>query len=49
METLEMPVSEQLDESERLPVPPVRIEEQEMDVAAFNLWKRASRPDTADE
>lgn len=45
METLEVPVPEQLDESERLPVPPVRIEEQEMDVAAFNLWKRASRPD----
>lgn len=47
METVEMPAIEELDETSQWPVPPRRIEEQEMDVAAFHLWEEASRPEPA--
>jgi len=47
METLELPVVEELEEtpawSDR---PPVDFAEQDMDLAAFKLWREASRPDT---
>ena len=37
METLELPVAEELDES-----PAVNFAEQEMDIRAFELWQQAS-------
>ena len=51
METLEMPVAEELEEiSAWGEGPPVRFDEQEMDIAAFELWRQASRDDLpADE
>jgi len=42
METLELPLAEELDDT-----PPVNFAEQEMDIAAFKLWCEASRPDVA--
>ena len=42
METLELPIAEELDDT-----PPVNFAEQEMDIAAFKLWREASRPDGA--
>ena len=50
METLEMPIAEEKEESTPWPDhPPVRFEEQELDLAAFELWRRASRLyDTSD-
>lgn len=48
METLEIPVDGDLDEraswSDR---PPVKFEEQDMDLAAFRLWRQASRAGVA--
>jgi hypothetical protein len=50
METLELPIIEDLDESSRWSDrPPVNFAEQEMDIAAFKLWREASRPDTAED
>ena len=51
METVEIPVADDLEQnsawSDR---PPVKFEEQEMDMAAFELWRNASIPDgTAEE
>jgi hypothetical protein len=40
METLELPVTE---EREETPAAPVSFAEQEMDIAAFRLWQDASR------
>lgn len=46
METLELPVEEELDEVSAWPeIPPVNFAEQEMDIAAFELWREASRLD----
>jgi hypothetical protein len=46
METLEMPVAEDLEQSTGWSdKPPVKFEEQEMDIAAFELWRTASMPD----
>ena len=42
METLELPVTEKLDE-------PVNFVEQEIDLAAFKLWRAASCLDSATE
>ncbi len=43
METLEIPVVEDLDERPSWSdAPPVKFEEQEMDLAAFHLWRQAS-------
>lgn len=46
METVEIPVLDDLEQnsawSDR---PPVKFEEQEMDMAAFALWRNASLPD----
>ena len=50
METLELPVLEDLEESASWSDrPPVNFAEQEMDVAAFKLWREASRPDSTEE
>ena len=50
METLELPVIEESEESAQWPDgPPVDFAVQEMDVAAFKLWREASRPDAAEE
>lgn len=44
METLEMPVNGELDErASWSDNPPVKFEEQELDLAAFQLWRLASR------
>jgi hypothetical protein len=45
METLELPVTETLDEV----IPPVNFVEQEVDLAAFELWREASCLDGATE
>ena len=42
METLEVADVSQWDDA-----PPPALEEQEMDILAFALWRRASRPDIA--
>jgi hypothetical protein len=48
METLELPVTEQLDEVLSWPDgPPVDFAAQDMDIAAFKLWREASRLETA--
>ena len=39
METLELPVTE---EREEIATAPVDFAEQEMDIAAFELWRKAS-------
>jgi hypothetical protein len=48
METVEIPVTDDLEQdtawSDR---PPVKFEEQEMDIAAFELWRSASVPEGA--
>ena len=51
METLELPVEEELDEVSVWPeIPPVDFAEQEMDIVAFELWREAScLDDTAGE
>jgi hypothetical protein len=50
METLELPVIEETDDSSQWSDrPPVNFAEQEMDIAAFKLWREASRPDTTEE
>jgi hypothetical protein len=50
METLELPVIEEPEEISPWPDgPPVDFAEQEMDVAAFKLWREASFPDAAEE
>ena len=50
METVEIPVADDLEQntgwSDR---PPVKFEEQDMDIAAFELWRNASLPDGAAE
>jgi hypothetical protein len=45
METVEMPLIEDLDQTAWSGQPPVKFEEQEMDIAAFALWRSASMPD----
>lgn len=46
METLAKPFAEELDEiSQWDDAPPPVLEEQEMDVLAFELWQRGSRQD----
>jgi hypothetical protein len=46
METLEMPVVEESAAERRWSdAPPVKFEEQEMDIAAFRLWRTASSLD----
>jgi hypothetical protein len=40
METLELPVAEELEET-----PPANCTEDEIDLAAFQLWRQASLPD----
>ena len=50
METLEMPVAEDLEQSTGWSdKPPLKFEEQEMDIAAFELWRTASMPEVASE
>ena len=44
METLETAEVSQWDDA-----PPPALEEQEMDILAFELWRRASRQDVAPE
>lgn len=48
METMEMPADREFEEraswSEN---PPVKFEEQELDLAAFKLWRQASRAGVA--
>jgi hypothetical protein len=44
METLELPVAQELDETSAAPV---NFVEQEVDLAAFKLWRDASCPDGA--
>jgi len=50
MELVEIPIVDDLEPntawSDR---PPVKFEEQEMDIAAFALWRRASLPEAAAE
>ena len=46
METSELPV---LDESVEEEAPVATCTEQEIDLAAFELWREASRPGAADE
>jgi hypothetical protein len=50
MEILEVPVREALAEDSAWgePAPPP-LEEQELDILAFELWQRGSRPDAAAE
>jgi len=50
METLELPIIEELEESSAWSdAPPVNFAEQEMDLAAFKLGREASRPDIGEE
>jgi hypothetical protein len=42
MELLELPVLEELEET-----PPATCVEEEIDLAAFELWRAASRPELA--
>ena len=50
METLELPVLDELEENQWSDPPPPKMEEQPMDIAAFKLWREASRLDnTSDE
>jgi hypothetical protein len=49
METLELPVIDDLPETEWPVVPPPKFEEQAMDIAAFKLWREASRMDSTAE
>jgi hypothetical protein len=46
METLELPTLEELEDCPHWPDgPPPKFEEQAMDIAAFKLWRDASRSD----
>jgi hypothetical protein len=46
MEILEMPVIEELEDRPQWgEAPPTRLEEQELDIEAFELWREASRPE----
>jgi hypothetical protein len=48
METLELPSVEEQNETLFPPeLPPVNFAEQEIDLAAFRLWREASRFDSA--
>jgi hypothetical protein len=48
METVEMPVDGELDErASWSDNPPVKFEEQELDLTAFQLWRQASRAGVA--
>ena len=48
METLELPIVEELNELSSWPdLPPVNFVEQEVDLAAFKLWGEASCLDVA--
>jgi len=50
METLELPVTEEVVDLSPWPDhPPVNFAEQDMDIAAFKLWREASRPDSSEE
>jgi hypothetical protein len=46
METIELPVLEELQEEE---APQATFTEEEIDLAAFQLWREASRPEPFDE
>lgn len=46
METLELPV---IEEQEPVAAPPTDFAEQEMDIAAFQLWRDASRQLAGDD
>lgn len=49
METLQMPVNTELEErSSWSDNPPVKFEEQELDQAAFKLWRQASNAGITD-
>ncbi len=46
MEVLELPAVKELEECPQWgDAPPVKLEEQELDIEAFELWKEASRPE----
>ena len=46
METSDLPIAEELDEVTPWPdTPPRNFVEQDVDIAAFELWQKASRPD----
>lgn len=47
METLELPLAEEIEGTPWDDPPPLRIEEQEFDILAFELWQKASRQDLA--
>ena len=47
MEMLETPVPGDLAEDTPWTDPPPKLEEQELDILAFELWQRASRQDVA--
>lgn len=50
METLEIPIAEESAElSQWDDAPPHALEEEEMDILAFELWQRGSRQDAAAE
>ena len=42
METLELPVAETTEDSSWSDRPPVKFEDQQIDLTAFELWRRAS-------
>jgi hypothetical protein len=49
METLEQPIVQESDEVQSWPeLPPVDFTQQEMDIAAFELWREGSRIDTTE-
>ena len=45
METMELPVLEELEEE----APQATFTEEEIDLAAFQLWREASRPESYDD
>jgi hypothetical protein len=50
MQTLEMPIAEELEESTQWgDAPPPNIEEQELDLVAFDLWRRGCCLEAASE
>lgn len=50
METVEIPVADDLEQNSAWSdKPPVKFEEQEMDIAAFRLWRNASVVEAAAE
>lgn len=47
METLELPIVDEMEISPWPETPPVNFVEQEVDLKAFELWREASSLDTA--